>query len=109
VIGIVKLKGFFPSVARLSFGVSGDGGVGLAFKAPCPTPSPSEAAEASVAGNAGLSGFVFLFAFCFLDSCFAHGLAAQLDAMSVVHEPVEDAVSDGGVADLLVPLGDGNL
>jgi hypothetical protein len=25
--------------------------------------------------------------------------------MSVVHEPVEDAVSDSGVADLLVPLG----
>jgi hypothetical protein len=39
----------------------------------------------------------------------AHGLAAQLDAMSVVHEPVEDAVGDGGVADLLVPLDDGNL
>jgi hypothetical protein len=53
VIGIVKLKGFFPSVARLSFGVSGDGGVGLAFKAPCPTPSPSEAAEVSVADNTG--------------------------------------------------------
>ena len=84
-------------------------GKGLAFEAPCPTPAPSEAAEASVAGNAGLSGFVFLFAFCFLDSCFAHGLAAQLDAMSIVYEPVEDAVSDGGVADLLVPLSDRNL
>ena len=40
---------------------------------------------------------------------FAHGFAAQFDAMSVVHETVEDAVGDGGVADLLVPLGHGEL
>lgn len=34
---------------------------------------------------------------------------AQFDAMRVVHQAVEDAVGDGGVADLLVPLGDRNL
>jgi hypothetical protein len=33
----------------------------------------------------------------------AHGLAAHLDAMSVVNQTVEDAVGDGGIADLLVP------
>jgi hypothetical protein len=82
---------------------------GLAFEAPSPTLSPTEAAEASVASNAGLPGFLFLFAFRFLGSCLAHGLAAQLDTMSVVHEPVEDTVGDGGVSDLLVPLQDGNL
>ena len=84
-------------------------GKGLAFEAPFPTLSPTEAAEASVASKAGLSGFLFLFAFCFLGSCLAHGLAAQLDTMSVVHEPVEDTVGDGGVADLLMPLNDRNL
>ncbi len=84
-------------------------GKGLAIEAPFPTPAPSEAAAASVAGNAGLSGLHFLFAFRFPGSCLAHGLATQLDAMSVVHEPVEDTVGDGGVADLLVPLHDGNL
>ena len=84
-------------------------GKGLAFEAPSPTPAPREAAEASVAGNAGLSGFLFPFAFRVLGSRLAHGLAAQLDAMSVVHEPVEDTVGDGGIADLLVPLDDGNL
>ena len=84
-------------------------GKGLAFEAPCPTPSPTEAAEALFASKVGLSGYLFLFAFRFPGSCLSHGLAAQLDAMSVVHEPVEDTVSDGGVADLLVPLDDGNL
>ena len=39
----------------------------------------------------------------------AHGLAAQFDAMGIMDEAVEDAVGDGGIADLLVPLGDGNL
>ncbi len=29
--------------------------------------------------------------------------------MRVVHKPVEDPVGYGGVADLLVPLGNGNL
>ena len=72
-------------------------GKGLAFEAPCPTPSPTEAAEALFASKVGLSGYLFLFAFRFPGSCLSHGLAAQLDAMSVVHEPVEDTVSDGGV------------
>ena len=111
VIEIVKLEEFSPSVARLfCCGVGmGAWGKGLAFEAPCPTLSPREAAEASFAINAGLSGFLFLFAFRLLGSCLAHGLAAQLDAMSVVHEPVEDTVGDGGIADLLMPLDDGNL
>ena len=38
-----------------------------------------------------------------LGAGFAHRFAAQFDAASVVHEAVEDAVGDGGVADLLVP------
>jgi hypothetical protein len=38
-----------------------------------------------------------------------HGLTAHLDAMSVVNETVEDAVSDGGIADLLVPARDRQL
>jgi len=89
---LVRFFRFFFGAGR---GGGGGGPVGVFVPPPPPTPSPSEAAEASAAGNAGLSGFVFLFAFVFLDSCFAHGLAAQLDAMGVVHEPVEDAVGDG--------------
>ncbi len=38
-----------------------------------------------------------------------HGLTAHIDAMSVVNETVEDAVSDGGIADLLVPARDRQL
>ncbi len=36
----------------------------------------------------------------------AHRFAFQLDAVGIVHEVVEDAVSDGGIADLRVPGGD---
>src|SRR5436190_21514206 len=36
---------------------------------------------------------------------FAHRLTAHLDALGVVHQPVENAVGPGGIADLLVPLG----
>ncbi len=39
----------------------------------------------------------------------AHGLAAPFDAMSVVNQAVEDAVSDGGIADLFVPARDRQL
>ena len=39
----------------------------------------------------------------------ARGLAAQFDAMSVVNQTVEDAVSDGGIANLLVPARDRQL
>src|ERR1035437_1333930 len=39
----------------------------------------------------------------------AHGLSAHLDAMSVVNETVEDAVGDGGIANLLVPARDWQL
>ena len=39
----------------------------------------------------------------------AHGLAAHLDAMGVVHQTVEDAVGDGRIADLLVPARDRQL
>ncbi len=38
-----------------------------------------------------------------------HGLTAHLDAMSVVNETVEAAVSDSGIADLLVPARDRQL
>src|ERR1019366_1445561 len=38
-----------------------------------------------------------------------HGLAAHLDAMSVVYKTVEDAVSDGGIIELLVPARDRQL
>jgi hypothetical protein len=34
---------------------------------------------------------------------FPHGLSARLDAVGIVNQAVEDAVSDGGIADLLVP------
>jgi len=37
---------------------------------------------------------------------FPHGLAAHLYAVGIVHQTVEDAVSDGGIADLLVPARD---
>ena len=36
----------------------------------------------------------------------AHGLAAHLHAMSVVHQTVEVAIGDGGIAELLVPAGE---
>ena len=38
-----------------------------------------------------------------------HGLAAHLDAMSVVNETVEDAIGDGTIANLLVPARDRQL
>src|SRR5579863_3305129 len=38
-----------------------------------------------------------------------HGLTTHLDAMSVVNETVEDAVSDGGIADLFAPARDRQL
>jgi hypothetical protein len=34
------------------------------------------------------------------DGLFAHEFSAHFDAVSIVHEPVEDAVGDSGVADL---------
>jgi hypothetical protein len=37
------------------------------------------------------------------------GFSAHFDAVSIVHELVEDAVGDSGVADLLVPAGDRQL
>jgi hypothetical protein len=39
----------------------------------------------------------------------AHGFTVQFDAMSVVHEAIENAIGQRGVADLLVPLGHGKL
>ena len=39
----------------------------------------------------------------------AHGLAEHFNAMSVVHNAVEDAVGERGIADLLMPLVDGQL
>ena len=40
---------------------------------------------------------------------FAHGLSAHFDAVGIVHQAVEDAVGDGGIADLLVPARDRQL
>ena len=40
---------------------------------------------------------------------FSHGLSAHLDAMGIVDQTIEDAVGDGGIADLLVPARDGEL
>src|SRR5208337_611491 len=40
---------------------------------------------------------------------FAHGLSSHLDAVGIVNQAVEDAVSDGGIADLLVPARDRQL
>ena len=34
-----------------------------------------------------------------------HGIAAHLDPVGVVHQPIEDAVGGSGIADLLVPAG----
>ncbi len=40
---------------------------------------------------------------------FAHRFSAHLDAMGIVHQAVQDAVGDGGIADLLVPARDRQL
>jgi hypothetical protein len=40
---------------------------------------------------------------------FAHRLAAHFDAVGVVKQTVQDAISDGGIADLLVPARDRQL
>ena len=88
-------------------------GKGLAFEAPCPAQAPMEPPTAAVATELVWFWFLpFMFLFWFRVSCLAslaHGLAAQFDVMGVVHEAVEYAVGDGGVADLFVPLGDVNL
>ena len=49
---------------------------------------------------AAWSSFVSL-----LSRFLAHRFAAHFDAMSVVHQPVEDAIGQRGIADLLVPAG----
>lgn len=33
----------------------------------------------------------------------AHGLSAHLDAVGIVHQAIQDTISDSGIADLLVP------
>src|SRR6266478_1967749 len=38
-----------------------------------------------------------------LDAFFAHRFSAHLDAVGIVHQTIQDAVGDGGIADLLVP------
>jgi hypothetical protein len=42
-------------------------------------------------------------------SLFSHALADQFDAIGVVHEAIEDSVSDGRISDDLVPPVDRNL
>ena len=39
----------------------------------------------------------------------AHGLAAHFDAVGVVNQTVQDAIGEGGIADLLVPARDRQL
>jgi hypothetical protein len=39
----------------------------------------------------------------------AHGLSAHLDAVGILHQAVEDAVGNSGIADLLVPARDRQL
>src|ERR1700722_6516539 len=39
----------------------------------------------------------------------AHGFTEHFDAMSIVHNAVENAVGQGWIADLLMPLVDGQL
>src|SRR5579864_1761130 len=39
----------------------------------------------------------------------AHRLSPHLDAMGVVHQAVQDAIGDSGIADLLVPARDRQL
>jgi hypothetical protein len=39
----------------------------------------------------------------------AQGLAVHLDAVSIVHQAVQNAVGQRGIANLFVPLGDGQL
>jgi len=58
--------------------------------------------RASVAGSAG--GFTFdQQSVC---SFLAHELATHFDAVGVVNQTVQDAIGDGGIADLLVPARD---
>src|SRR5215469_9728341 len=45
----------------------------------------------------------------FIASLFAHRFAAHLDTVSVVHQAVQDGVSQRGIADLLVPARDWQL
>ena len=40
---------------------------------------------------------------------FTHGIPAHFDAMSVVNQPVQDAIGGGGIADLLMPMGNRHL
>ena len=39
----------------------------------------------------------------------AQGFATELDAVGVVNDAVEDGVGEGGIADDVVPLRDGDL
>jgi hypothetical protein len=34
---------------------------------------------------------------------FWHGFSTPFNAMGIVHQTIQDAIGDGGVADLLVP------
>ena len=39
----------------------------------------------------------------------AHRLAAQLNAIGIVNQPIHNAVGDGGITDLLMPVRNGQL
>jgi len=51
-----------------------------------------------------LGGFVTCFEFGF-----AHSLAITFDTVCIVHETVEDIVSEGGLANNIMPCVDGQL
>ena len=38
-----------------------------------------------------------------------HGSTLELDAVGVMHEPIEDGVAEGGIADDVMPVIDGKL
>ena len=39
----------------------------------------------------------------------AHGSPFELDAVGIVEQTIQDGISGGGIADLLMPMGDGEL
>ena len=60
-------------------------------------PAPLSAFTSRARGSA-------LGSYCFRLS---HGLAFQLDAICIVHQPVKDSVGHSRIADLLMPIGHG--
>ena len=72
-------------------------GKGAAFESPCPAQHWRNLRRGLI-HEAILSGLAFL----------AHRFAVEFNAVSVMHQTVEDAVGDGRIADLCVPVSTGN-